>query len=75
MLRVQRQLKMRLTLFSRLLPAFFSLKVKQFTVHKVRHTRPITYLLKDYQNLEIKGSFHDRELQKTKHPDVYLIDS
>lgn len=45
-----------------------------FTVDRVRHTVPYTYHLKDYQNQPIAGGFYEEELQKTKCPDVYLIE-
>lgn len=46
-----------------------------FTVRKVQYnTDPITYLLNDYQNREIKGSVYADELQLAKHPDVYLVE-
>lgn len=46
-----------------------------FRIKKVQyHTNPITYLLKDYQDGEIKGSFYVEELQAVKHPDVYLYE-
>lgn len=46
-----------------------------FRVRKVQNnTDPITYLLKDYQNREIKGSVYAEELQPVKHPNVYLIE-
>lgn len=46
-----------------------------FTVRKVQYnTDPITYLLNDYQNREIKGSVYAEELQLAKHPDVYLVE-
>lgn len=46
-----------------------------FRIRKVQyHTDPITYLLKDYQDEVIKGSFYVEELQKVKHPDVYLYE-
>lgn len=46
-----------------------------FKIRKVQyHTDPITYLLNDYQNREIKGSVYAEELQSVKHPDVYLIE-
>lgn len=45
-----------------------------FQIVKVQPTSPITYLLKDYQNNEIKGAFYGLELQKVKHPDVYLVE-
>ena len=45
-----------------------------FTVNKVRHSNPITYHLKDYQNKPIAGCFYEQELQKVKYPDVYLVE-
>ena len=38
----------------------------------MKHTYPVTYELKDYQNKPIKGSFYKEEL--LKNPDVYLIE-
>ena len=35
-----------------------------FTIDKVQDTKPITYLLKDKNNEEIKGCFYRQELQK-----------
>ena len=35
-----------------------------FTIDKVQDTKPITYLLKDTNNEEIKGCFYSQELQK-----------
>lgn len=46
-----------------------------FRIRKVQYnTDPITYLLDDYQNQEIKGSVYAEELQRVKHPDVYLVE-
>lgn len=46
-----------------------------FRIRKVQyHTDPITYLLDDYQNQEIKGCVYAEELQLVAHPDVYLIE-
>ena len=46
-----------------------------FRIRKVQyHTDPITYLLNDYRNSEIKGSVYAEELQFVKHPNVYLIE-
>ena len=46
-----------------------------FTVDKVKRTVPHTYLLKDYQGKPIAGEFYEQELQKTYHPDDYLIEN
>lgn len=46
-----------------------------FRVRKVQfNTDPITYLLQDYQNREIKGSVYADELQAVMQPDVYLVE-
>lgn len=46
-----------------------------FTIRKVLYnTDPITYLLKDYQDREIKGAVYAEELQAVKNPKVYLIE-
>lgn len=46
-----------------------------FRIRRVQYsTDPITYLLNDYQNREIKGSVYAEELQLVKHPDVYLVE-
>lgn len=45
-----------------------------FTIESVQPTKPVTYILKDYNGSTIKGGFYHHELQKTKHGDVYLID-
>ncbi|KAJ8910898.1 hypothetical protein NQ315_003951 [Exocentrus adspersus] len=33
-----------------------------------------TYLLEDMSNHPIKGCFYETELQRSKHPDVYLVE-
>lgn len=45
-----------------------------FNIAKVQDTKPVTYLLKDYQGNEIKGGFYSEELAKTKHPNEYLVE-
>lgn len=45
-----------------------------FTIATIQKTNPITYLLKDGQGQVIQGGFYEQELQKTKHPDVYLVE-
>lgn len=45
-----------------------------FTIYKVLQTSPITYLLKDYTDGNIAGSFYEEELQRVKYSDVYLIE-
>ena len=37
-----------------------------FTIKEIQNTNPITYKLKDLKNKEIKGTFYEPELQKTK---------
>lgn len=45
-----------------------------FKIAKVRLTNPTCYLLEDDSHQEIKGAFYEKELQKTKHPDTYLVE-
>lgn len=45
-----------------------------FQVADVKNKIPVTYLLKDYQNQPIAGRFYEYELQKTEHPDIYLVE-
>lgn len=46
-----------------------------FTIAKVqRNTYPITYLLNDYKNNEIKGSVYAEELAPVVQPDAYLVE-
>lgn len=45
-----------------------------FSIAKVKKTKPVTYELKDYRDQPIEGCFYAEELQKTKHPDVYIIE-
>lgn len=45
-----------------------------FTISKINYSKPITYLLKDAQEQSIEGCFYTEELQKVKHPDVYLVE-
>ena len=37
-----------------------------FTIEEVKPTKPITYKIKDKNNDEVKGSFYEQELQKSK---------
>lgn len=45
-----------------------------FKVVQVLLTTPTTYLLEDLQGTPISGCFYGEELQKTSHPDIYLIE-
>lgn len=45
-----------------------------YTVEKVQPTTPITYTIKDYRGDVLKGGFYQEELNKTNHPDSYLIE-
>lgn len=45
-----------------------------FKIYKVQKTNPVTYLIKDLNEKKIKGSFYQYELQKTKYPNIYLIE-
>lgn len=46
-----------------------------FKIDKVQLTTPATYLLKDFNNEVVLGSFYEEELQRVKYPDIYLIES
>lgn len=45
-----------------------------FTIKKVNKTHPITYHIEDQRKNKILGTFYEQELQKTKYPDIYLIE-
>lgn len=45
-----------------------------FKIIKIQNTNPITYLLEDMKKQSILGAFYAQELQKTKFPDIYLIE-
>lgn len=45
-----------------------------FKIVKRNNTSPITYLLQDMRNQPILGAFYAQELQKTKHPNIYLVE-
>ncbi|XP_071052936.1 uncharacterized protein [Onthophagus taurus] len=45
-----------------------------FTIATVQNTNPRTYLIKDGRGEPILGAFYDEELQRVKHPDVFLIE-
>lgn len=45
-----------------------------FKISKIQTTNPVTYLLIDLEGVSISGGFYKEELQKTKYPDVYLVE-
>lgn len=45
-----------------------------FQITKIQNTIPVTYLLRDYENLPIAGGFYQYELQKVSNPDIYLVE-
>lgn len=45
-----------------------------FKIIKINKKFPVTYLLEDYQGYPIAGRFYEQELQKTNHPDTYLVE-
>lgn len=45
-----------------------------FKIRKVQQTNPLTYLLEDAKSRPILGAFYRQEIQKTAHPDVYLVE-
>lgn len=47
---------------------------ENFKIIKVHQSNPRTYLLEDQDGNEIQGGFYEQELQKVKHPDIYLVE-
>lgn len=45
-----------------------------FVIVKVNITNPITYIIKDYKDNEIQGSFYEVELQKVKNETAFLVE-
>lgn len=45
-----------------------------FTIAKINKTLPRTFYLQDYRGNNISGCFYTEELNKTQHPDDYLIE-
>ena len=45
-----------------------------FTIHEVKRTKPVTYILKDENNQIIAGGFYEQELIKTKFKDTFLVE-
>lgn len=45
-----------------------------FRVVKVRLTNPTTYLLEDFEERPVTGGFYGHELQRVRHPNVYLVE-
>ena len=45
-----------------------------FQIREIKMTNPTTYLLKDEKRENILGGFYKEELQKVKHPDIYLVE-
>lgn len=45
-----------------------------FQINKIIYSSPITYMIKDLNEEEIKGKFYTQELMKTNYPHDYLIE-
>lgn len=45
-----------------------------FKITNVNNTSPVTYHIEGKNKEKILGSFYEYELQKTKYPDIYLIE-
>lgn len=45
-----------------------------FQVKKVQLTNPTTYLMTDASNSDVLGEFYEKQLQKVKYPDAYLVE-
>lgn len=46
-----------------------------FQIRKVQMTNPVTYLLADYQKYNIKGGFYEHELQLSRYPNTFLVET
>lgn len=45
-----------------------------FLIRKVNQSTPVTYVIEDLHKRPVLGTFYRQELQKTKCPDIYLIE-
>lgn len=45
-----------------------------FKIIRIQNTSPLTYLLQDKNGQPILGAFYAQELQRTKYPDIYLVE-
>lgn len=45
-----------------------------FKITKIQQTSPPTYLLEDSKSRPILGAFYGEEIQKTVHPEIYLVE-
>jgi hypothetical protein len=45
-----------------------------FRIVNINNTSPVTYLIEDLENNQIKGCFYEQELQKTQYPNNYLVE-
>lgn len=45
-----------------------------FKIFKVIKSQPPTYYIQDLHEVPIKGCFYEYELQKTYHPNIYLVE-
>lgn len=45
-----------------------------FKIKTIQETKPVTYLIEDARCRPILGAFYAQELQKTNHPDLYLVE-
>lgn len=45
-----------------------------FQISRIKITNPVTYILKDYKENEILGSFYEYEMQKVRDENAYLVE-
>lgn len=45
-----------------------------FKISNIKDSFPRVYYLIDVNNEEIQGGFYEEEIQKVKHPDIYLVE-
>lgn len=45
-----------------------------FRIKSIQYTHPITYILEDHEHNIIQGAFYEPEIQRVKHPNIYLVE-
>lgn len=45
-----------------------------YTIHAIRNTSPVQYILKDFENKILPKGFYRAELTKVLNKDIYLIE-
>ena len=45
-----------------------------FTIKRIKHGNPCVYILQDYLNQEIKGTWYEEEISATAHPHIFPVE-